>query len=488
MGETSRAAGNALKKRYGLFGLGALACWMFLMAGYLGSQSAFGENPGVLMFAFAFSTGVALVAWYLLPAPVSASLGDYRTARLGSACMTLGTLALVGTPVVVTEAFAFPVALVLSALLGVAAAALGAYWGIQVSRFRLEQFGAIVAFGVAVGAALALAGLLAAPIPVLAAACVLAPLLQLPFIAICTRFKGGRAVDGTSEQKLSRKVAGLFSGDCEHDLFFTVPCTHGFVYGLFFYLVVGGSGVASGYADLGAVGCLATALGIGAGASAYFKRLEFEVVHRPILVMFFPLCLFAPFMFAEGGGLAVIGGVMGLTSFFLVLFISACDTCNVFREDLSLAIGVKNGTGLIFILLGVLAGYALAEALAPNAYAVAAVYALGCVVLFATSLYDLDLHQELEARLLPEDVGPLALQWFCEHCVERYGLTSREAEVLGLLAAGRDASRIEESLNITYATVRTHIRKIYRKLQIHSRQELLDLIESSASTKAGQKP
>ncbi len=61
---------------------------------------------------------------------------------------------------------------------------------------------------------------------------------------------------------------------------------------------------------------------------------------------------------------------------------------------------------------------------------------------------------------------------------ERYGLTKREAEVLEYLVYGRTIPSIAEKLVLAPSTVRTHVKGLYRKLDIHSRQELLDFIET----------
>jgi DNA-binding CsgD family transcriptional regulator len=55
-------------------------------------------------------------------------------------------------------------------------------------------------------------------------------------------------------------------------------------------------------------------------------------------------------------------------------------------------------------------------------------------------------------------------------------LTTRETEVLTLLAQGRSLPYIQKQMNISESTVRTHVKHIYSKLGIHSRQELLDLL------------
>ena len=65
----------------------------------------------------------------------------------------------------------------------------------------------------------------------------------------------------------------------------------------------------------------------------------------------------------------------------------------------------------------------------------------------------------------------------CAWLAAEYGLSGRELDVLKLLARGRSLPYIEESLHISNSTARTHTRSIYRKLDIHSRQALLNLVE-----------
>lgn len=51
-------------------------------------------------------------------------------------------------------------------------------------------------------------------------------------------------------------------------------------------------------------------------------------------------------------------------------------------------------------------------------------------------------------------------------------LTPREADVLELLQGGRSNAEIAEALHVSVETVRTHVRRIYRKLGVRSRREL----------------
>ena len=65
----------------------------------------------------------------------------------------------------------------------------------------------------------------------------------------------------------------------------------------------------------------------------------------------------------------------------------------------------------------------------------------------------------------------------CAMVARRYRLTPRETEVMILYARGRSGPRIQEELVLSRGTVATHLQHIYQKMGIHSKQELLDIIE-----------
>ena len=57
-----------------------------------------------------------------------------------------------------------------------------------------------------------------------------------------------------------------------------------------------------------------------------------------------------------------------------------------------------------------------------------------------------------------------------------FGLSNREAEVAALIAQGRSKNYIAETLFVSQNTVRTHAKNAYAKLDVHSNQELIDLV------------
>jgi DNA-binding CsgD family transcriptional regulator len=70
----------------------------------------------------------------------------------------------------------------------------------------------------------------------------------------------------------------------------------------------------------------------------------------------------------------------------------------------------------------------------------------------------------------------------CRHIARSAGFTPRELEIFLLLGQGRSIASIAGSLFVSDNTVKSHIRGIYSKLGVHSKQELIDLISDSLGT------
>ena len=58
---------------------------------------------------------------------------------------------------------------------------------------------------------------------------------------------------------------------------------------------------------------------------------------------------------------------------------------------------------------------------------------------------------------------------------ERFSLTTREKEILGMLLKGKSNKEISDLLFVSTETVKTHLQNIYRKLGVRSRMEVLAL-------------
>ena len=131
-------------------------------------------------------------------------------------------------------------------------------------------------------------------------------------------------------------------------------------------------------------------------------------------------------------------------------------------------------------------GFFMGGALAPNTeQALSPLVFLSIVLaLFVTVLLVFNdprsaLHQWLAAGEPTENGDEIPNA--CAELAGQYALTPREHEVLGLLARGRTAAYVGHSLGISQGTAKTHIRSIYHKMDIHTQQDLMDLIEAMAT-------
>lgn len=65
----------------------------------------------------------------------------------------------------------------------------------------------------------------------------------------------------------------------------------------------------------------------------------------------------------------------------------------------------------------------------------------------------------------------------CEEVAREYKLSAKETEVMILVAKGRSTPRICEELDISQGTANTHLSHIYKKMEVHDRQQLIDVLE-----------
>lgn len=82
--------------------------------------------------------------------------------------------------------------------------------------------------------------------------------------------------------------------------------------------------------------------------------------------------------------------------------------------------------------------------------------------------------------------GPAAPRSLEELLQDRFALTPRECDVAELLARGRSLPFIQKELHISQGTAQSHLTHIYRKLQVHSRQEFIDVIDGVMPDQGGE--
>lgn len=78
--------------------------------------------------------------------------------------------------------------------------------------------------------------------------------------------------------------------------------------------------------------------------------------------------------------------------------------------------------------------------------------------------------------------GTATLEERCDKVAQAYALTPREAEILRFLGRGYGSVYIAETLVIAESTVRSHVKSIYRKIDVSSREELICRIDDFGET------
>lgn len=167
--------------------------------------------------------------------------------------------------------------------------------------------------------------------------------------------------------------------------------------------------------------------------------------------------------------------------------------------------------GLLFEVMCVGQILAYMAMLHPSAYA--SIFAVGLSLLYLVALYrqlsrsfnpEAKTVSEVLARRFAKDCGTekcetsssradvaqvektnsTELLAYCQKLSLSHALTPREAEIFEFIAMGRSAKYIAEELTISHNTTRTHIKHIYEKLSIHSKQELIDLVQYGSETES----
>ncbi|NTU89194.1 MAG: helix-turn-helix transcriptional regulator [Actinobacteria bacterium] len=142
------------------------------------------------------------------------------------------------------------------------------------------------------------------------------------------------------------------------------------------------------------------------------------------------------------------------------------------------ALGFNRGAGALGIFLGWLLVFAFYQngSLSETVYAVVSM--VGVLLLVIALVFMWWFPQETVVQG-DEEKSPYG-RWKhrCEEVCEQYALSPREREVFGMLARGRDTEYVQKKLVVSNHTAKTHVHHIYRKLGVHSQQELIDLFES----------
>lgn len=204
------------------------------------------------------------------------------------------------------------------------------------------------------------------------------------------------------------------------------------------------------------------------------SAFEIEPLFRPALIAMLVGVLLLP-VFGTSSLVPAAFVKSGYTCFELLVWIILSDLCHRFHFSPIQVFGfgrsVIAGAGVI----GSLAAFTFLPGILEDQSQTVTLSAIIAIAL--TALSNLLFSHCNILDLLKNPVDPQAtFKDRCDEVFDLFELSPRQKEVAYLLAYGRDANYISEKLFISKGTLNSHRLNIYRKMNIHSRQELLDLI------------
>jgi DNA-binding CsgD family transcriptional regulator len=221
----------------------------------------------------------------------------------------------------------------------------------------------------------------------------------------------------------------------------------------------------------------------------FSKRLDLAFTYRPVFIFMSLGCLLLSFI-GYSGGIAWILTMAGYLCFEIMNWVALSDMAFRFEIPAFRVFGYGRAAVSGGILLGAfLAQWFIASGLAPilqNSVALSFAMVFVLIITYTFTLTERDVAKitRIRARIPfreSDEHNPLSLEDKVLALAEEYGISGRGLEVLMLLARGRTGNRIEQELYMSRGAVNTHLRRLYQKLGVHTRQDLLDLIDSHDS-------
>jgi len=358
------------------------------------------------------------------------------------------------------------------ALIGAGAAPGMLAWFELYCSIGVQKTAAAVAGAQLMGAAFyLLVGLLGRsilPMAIVALACM--PALSLAAYCMASRGPGRQPLDPPSRSKPFRMPGGILAG------MFIYGAVFGFVLSLIAFSASAESDAPSSIQTLGVA-----ATSVALLAYAVFSR-DFDLVRvyrwvLPLLVV--GLLLLSVLLGTSPliASVVMLAGHSYFRNFSIALYshiaesVPAPPLAVVSQGSMADPLGFAAGSLLCTVLV---AGTDVA--LSPLSLSLVSLVAVSAQVLTSTFLFNEHAVRTLWGRVVLESREDV-LAKRCAEVAATCCLTPREGEILLMLVQGRDAEQIRRTLTLSLATVRTHIFRIHQKLQVHSRRELMDLVE-----------
>ena len=218
------------------------------------------------------------------------------------------------------------------------------------------------------------------------------------------------------------------------------------------------------------------------------ERFDFSLMYRAGLPLMIGAFLLLPSFGFLGSRVSHFCATASYAAFQILIMLVLANICRRYGTSAVWLFGFERGLRSICIVGGRQTGVAVTglelpfdPSLIVSALIVLLVAAMTMLLLSERELgsrWGLTLHGDGgDANPGREESREELVERRCRELAARHGLSMREKEVVELLAQHKTAAEIGQELFISAATAKTHARNIYRKLGVHSREELVGLLE-----------
>ncbi|WP_162610960.1 helix-turn-helix transcriptional regulator [Gordonibacter sp. An230] len=221
-------------------------------------------------------------------------------------------------------------------------------------------------------------------------------------------------------------------------------------------------------------------------ALALPKNIDLGRIYQVAIPISAVSFLLLPLVWNSAGGIVNSFANLG---FMLALLVLTCLVVGLARDTgapVFSLLGVAYATAYLSQWGGMIVGFCNASSIGRGTLALTAIALVSVYLLTVLSLalfkdkgfrgFEDDGAAPAEDRLRGVQVEGASCGERCDEIAEAYGFTEREREIVRYLGQGNTIHAVSKRLYISESTVKYHVKSIYQKLEIHTRQELIDMI------------
>jgi len=452
-----------------MVGFACARAWVYLTFFHL-TSFVLGGSGADASFVPLYSISTLVLAIVLFAGALFSKAFDRFLARpmfllCGPLLMTAGTLLLIVDGIPANMPLALQV--VIGVLTGVGSGLINLSWGDVYGAARSSKVAFEAPFAFLVAAVLY--ALLSALSPIFCT--VVSALLPLASGCVLYVLERGSATDEPRRERRIDVRSFAFKICFSTTMF-------GLADGVIRTVFLGSNRITNDFLGIPQILAAAASVIIIAAIVLFARQQDYGKIYKPVVMIMSFFFLLMPVAIGSDFVIETIG-LTGYGTFNVMIWIVLTETVHRYDVNAKVVFGFGWGAITLGVLLGTLVGSWVAATVSLTPQMVSLIALLAVIVVLFAYLFVLtdDDITSLTTEMPEATVKHAPFKTLIDDLAQEYGLSPKETEVLQLVARGRSMPRIQEELYISRGTATTHLRHIYQKMDIHDKQDLLDLIE-----------